>query len=352
LVESPAAHGVRERCFLKEFPMTFPRRLWLAGLLMLTLGVTSPARAVDPKILPGGTELLISVNIKQMLQSDVAQQYKEVVGQAKIALEGQIQNNPGAKYLEKAGFDLLRDLHSVTIASDGTKDFQTGVLILEGKFDPDKIQTSADEFARDQPEQLKISRIGTTRVFEITPPGDKRGYAALLNSQTMIVSPSQEAIKDAIGGAARKPMKEGFKALLKTTSSKQSFSFVATGPALAKLAENAPVPNADAAAGMLQNLEGISAAITLGKDIQFQVGINAKDEETAKKTVAYGNFGLLTIRTLAAQKAKEDERLQPLVDISKTLRITSEGNNMILRGEVSIETLERLIKVLPKNFNP
>ena len=64
-----------------------------------------------------------------------------------------------------------------------------------------------------------------------------------------------------------------------------------------------------------------------------------------------GNFALLSVRGMAANKAKDDPNFQPLVDITKTLRITSEGSNVLFRGDISLENLEKLIKVLPKGFN-
>ncbi|MCI0682685.1 MAG: hypothetical protein L0Y71_11320 [Gemmataceae bacterium] len=336
--------------------MSFPRRIvWptmaltLVALTLVALAA-SPARAVDPKLLPGDTELLLSLNVKQILDSPLAKQYKELIDQARGALEGQIQNNPAAKYLDKAGLDLFRDVHSVAAASNGSKEQEAIFIVVDGTFNPAKIVATAQEIARDNAEVLKVTKLGNVDVFEITPPGDKRMYAALINDKTLVACATHAALKDAVNGSARK-MKEGFKSLLKTTSAKQSFSFVATGSALAKLIQDAPVPNAEMAVAMFQDLDGLSIAITLNKDIQFQIGMNCKDEETTKKAVAMGNFGLLTVRTLAAQKAKEKAELQPLVDVAKTLRITSEGNNVVLRGDISLENLEKLIKVIPNNFN-
>lgn len=334
--------------------MSRSRRMFLPAMALMLAAVhfCSPqAGAVDAKLLPGDTEVLITVNFKQMLDSPIAKQYKDLIDQGRGALEGQIQNNPAAKYLEKAGFDVLRDLHSVTIASNGSKEVDALFFVVEGKFNPAKVLETAQDIARENAEVLKITKIGSAHVFEITPPGEKRIYAALINDKTLIACATEEGVKDAVNGGARKSMKDGFKSLLKTTSPKQSFSMVATGSALAKLAENSPVPNADAAAGMLQGLDGLSISVTLNKDIQFQVGVTSKDEETTKKAVAMGNFGLLTVRTLAAQKAKQDERMLPLVDVAKTLRITSEGNNVVLRGDITLENLEKLIKLLPNNFN-
>lgn len=332
--------------------MTSFRRMSMASLaLALTACFASQAAAVEPKYLPGDTELMLAVNLKQMLSSEIAKQYKALIDQGRGALEAQIQNDPNAKLLEKSGFDLFRDLHSVTVTTNGGKDLEKVSVVIEGKFNPAKIQAVAEEVAGQNAEVLKISKIGDTRVYEITPPGKKQAFAALVGDSVLIVSPTQAALKEAVAGAGGKGLKAGFKSLLKTVNNKQSLSFAATGTAIATLLENAPVPNADALAGTLQGIDGISAAITLAKDIQFQLAVNAKDEETAKKTVALGNFGLLTIRTLAAQEAKKNEQLQPLVEVSKTLRITSEGNNVVLRGEVSLENLEKLIKALPEKLN-
>src|SRR5262245_16165596 len=126
--------------------MTAIRRMWLAGLVLtLTAYAAAPARAVDPKILPGDTELVVSLNIKQLLASDIAKQYKDILDQARGFIEGQIQNNPAAKYLEKAGFDLLRDLHGVTIATNGSKEVDAVFVVIEGKFDTEKVHKVAAE---------------------------------------------------------------------------------------------------------------------------------------------------------------------------------------------------------------
>jgi hypothetical protein len=331
----------------------FARRIAWSSLIVALAAM--PARAVDAKYLPSDTEMVVSINIKQMLDSDVAKTYKDVIDQVKGFLEGTIQTNPGAKYLGKAGFDVFRDLHGVTLASKGGKDLDSGILIIHGSFNVGKIHAAAEDIARENAELLKITKRGGARVFEITPPGEKRIYAALLNDKTLVACGSLDMLQESIersAGTSRKGLKEGFKALLKTTSDKQSFSFAATGTALGKLIEEAPLPNAELAAGVLSNLDGLSAAITLTKDVQFQLGMNAKDAETAKKAVAAGSFALFTLKMLAEQKAKEDEKLQPLVDIARTLRIVAEGNNVVLRGEVSTENLEKLIKNLPKGLNP
>src|SRR5207253_1867813 len=143
-------------------------------------------------------------------------------------------------------------------------------------------------------------------------------------------------------------LKKEFAALLDTVNDKQSINFVGTGAALAKLIENLPVPNGDAAAGALQNIDGISGAITIKKEVQFQLGVNAKDEAGAKKMAQDGTGMLLGVQFLVAQQAKQDAKFAPVVDIVKTLRITNQGSNVILRGTVSLDVIEKLMKNIPQ----
>ena len=61
-----------------------------------------------------------------------------------------------------------------------------------------------------------------------------------------------------------------------------------------------------------------------------------------------GDAGLNIVRFLVAQKAQQDERFLPLADAVKTLRATSEQSSLILRAELSVENIQKLLQ----NFNP
>jgi len=49
-----------------------------------------------------------------------------------------------------------------------------------------------------------------------------------------------------------------------------------------------------------------------------------------------------------SQQAKKDEKFAPVVDIVKTLRITNQNTNVILRGTVSLDVIEKLMKNIPQ----
>lgn len=331
--------------------MRMVRRASLVAVALSLLWAAGSARAVDPKLFPNDTEFVLRVNLKQIMESELVKAQKEFLDQAKGLLEQRIGDNPGQKYLKEAGFDPLKDLHAVTVAGPGSKDLNQGCIILEGRFEPAKFNAAVEKAAKDSPDLLKVSKAGNASIYEISPPGERQVFAALAGETTLIVTPTKEALMDALAraqGTKRSNMKKEFKALLETLTDKQSIGVAATGAALGKLMENSNDPNAAAAAQLVQTIEGLSGAITIRKDIQFQLGVNAADEATAKQMAQLGNGGLFAIRNMAAAKAKEDEKFAPLVDIAKTLRLSTQGSNILLRGEVSLDVIEKLMKNLPQ----
>lgn len=149
--------------------MLISRREWQAALVV-TLGLAATwttTEAADPKYLPNDTEIVLTVNVKQILDSELVKANKDAVDQGKAMLENQAGDNPAMKYLKAAGFDIFRDLHSVTVASSGAK--EPSAIIVTGKFDSAKITATAEEAAKDNPDSLKVTKLAQQTVFEITP---------------------------------------------------------------------------------------------------------------------------------------------------------------------------------------
>lgn len=324
----------------------------LLAFSLLVLGAVPTAQAADIKYLPDDTEIVITVNFRQILTSELAKAHKEAIDQVKGQLEGQIP--PDAhKYLKLAGFDLFKDLTSITLALPAKNNPKDGVIFVEGSFQPDKFYSTAEEAAKDKGEVLKVTKMGDYNVIEITPPRGDAAFLALANKNLLVASSTRDQLAGTlarISGDQKATLKKQVKSLLETTNSKQSISAVATGKAIAKLLESAKLPDEQvrAFAPALQTIQGISAALTIAKDVQFQVGIGTKNAETANQFAKATAFPMLIIKNLVAQKAQEDQKLMPVVDIVNTLRVTTQGSSLIFRGEASLENIDKLIK----NYQP
>jgi len=228
-------------------------------------------------------------------------------------------------------------LRSITYVAG--KESSRSVLILEGKFDTGLIAKLAS----------KTVKSGPFAICEFAL-SDRRIFAGLVDNRTLIAAGTREALTDALGRSSNsgKPtLDKALAALTATTDSKQSANFLASGAALSRLMRHVAVAKAETAAAALKSLDGMAGSITVGKEIQFQVGIYAKTEETAKKFATAGCSALLAIRTSLRQETGEDPRLRPVLEVVETVRITGQGPNILIRGSANLDTIENLMRSLP-----
>ena len=325
------------------------RRLLSASMVVWlgTLALVSAIRAADSKLLPDDTEVVFSINVRQILDSELVKANKDAMDQAKTALDNEAGDNPAMKYLKSAGFDLFRDLDGITVAGNGGQ--EPAVYIIRGNFDPDKFAAAARQAAKDNPDMVKITTSAGRTVYEFKSPAGKTDFAQLVGGKALVASSTAAGLRDQLerlAGSKKSKLKKEFAVLQGTVNDRQSINFVATGAALARLAQNEQVPNRKMVAEALKNIDGLSGALTVGKEVRFELGINAKNEAGAKKMAQDGTSMILGFQFLLNLQAAKDEKLAPLVDAVKTLRITTRGSNVLLRGTVSFDVVARLMKSL------
>jgi hypothetical protein len=337
--------------------MQFARRFWITGACALSLLLSSSAaRAQQTKLLPNDTELIVTCNVQQILKSELLKgdQAKVIVELVKTKVTEFLDDKGIAKWLKQADFDLFQDLHRITFAIPGGRNPEEVFVVLEGKFDPDKIEAAATEASKQAGGGLKGIRIAKVKAFEVSKD-EKTMYVGVLNKKTMIACATKGDFAEAVGrlnGEKAPNYKSAiFKGLLETVNNKQSISFVATSNMLTKLAEKAPEgaggAQAAQAIALLKQLDGFSTAVTIEKNIDFQLGVNTKDNETASKYAGLGNILIGAAKVKIGDEAKNNEKLVPAMEILNTIRVTSQGSNLVVRGQISLETLEKLLKDLP-----
>jgi hypothetical protein len=338
--------------------MQFARRLCIAAACTLSLLLSaSAAQAQQTKLLPNDTEMIVTFNVQQILKSELLKgdQAKVIVEMVKSKVTEVLDDKGIAKWLKQADFDLFQDLHRITFAIPGGRNPEEGFIVLEGKFDTDKIEAAATEASMQAGGGLKVVKIAKVKAFEVSPKDEKTMYVGVLNKKTMIACATKADFAEAVDrlNDEKAPNYKSaiFKGLLETVSNKQSVSFVATSNMLTKLAEKAPEgaggAQAAQAIALLKQLDGFSTAVTIQKNIEFQLGVNAKDKETASKYAGLGNILIGAAKIKIGDEAKKNEKLVPAMEILNTIQVTSQGSNLVVRGQISLETLEKLLKDLP-----
>lgn len=322
--------------------MLFAQRLKVLVLTAALLVPALPARAAEPdKYLPDDAEVVLSVNVRQILDAPLLQ--KAAAGALKSALAG----NPDVqKVLEALGFDPLKDVNSVTAALTGVSADAKGLIIVHGKMNKAKFEAQAEKYAREKADAIKVHAAGGNKIFEFKNPNEESKepvFASLLSDSTLVLSPSKEPVLDALAKAAGKKqgtVKKDLADLIAKADAKQSMWFVVPGSTLAK----ADVANADERAkktlGKIQSLIG---GAHIDKDIKLDLAIGTKDAAAAKELVDEIKEGLEQAKQLLMLFAGQEPKLQPVVDMVNNLKTTAEGSTVTIKGEMSGKSLEKVI---------
>jgi hypothetical protein len=328
-------------------------RLFFLASLALIAGMLDPAsaaRAADVKCLPDDTEFVIGVQLKQIGRSELVTGEKGAIDQLRTMLNQIVGHLPIFKCLHDAGCDSFRDLTRVSFAGSRNQDLKIGFLVLEGDFQSLKLSDKLAEIAKANPSKLKINPAGGTTIYEIGTPIEKCHYAAFVNANTLLAAATREALADALArssGSKKSALAKPFQTLLEAGNDSESIRIVATGPMLSLLMSTVKATNGETAVAALKTLDAASGSITIDKAIRFEVGIFARDAATAKQLADASANSITTLRGLVQQKAKEDEKLLPAVDIVKTLEITSRDSIILLHGQANLNAIENLMKNRP-----
>ena len=98
----------------------------------------------------------------------------------------------------------------------------------------------------------------------------------------------------------------------------------------------------------MKELDGFSAAITIQKDIDFQVAVNTKEAQTKQWSLAnLAKLAIGGVRGKVEEKAKDDERAAAALNVMKSITATATGSTLMIRGQISFETLEKIIQLIP-----
>jgi len=322
----------------------------LAAILALSLA--APARAQGLKYLPGDTEVVISLNLKQVWNSKLVKDYSALIKQIQGQFNAKIDGNEVAAEIKKSlGIDPFQDIDTVTIGmSELGKDAKNGVIVLEGKFNPDKFSETGNKAAKDNPEVVKSVPFGGATVYQITKSGEDPFFVGLLNKNTLVVSKNKEGMTGAVNAQGQNLKKETAD-LLQIANLKKSLTVVMTAGALQEAIKQGNNAQAQFIAPFLKDLNGAIITANVAADVDLVVHYVTKDAAAAQKMAEQTNQGLEVVKVLVSNQAKKDANAAAVADILKTLKVSAQGNSMIITGTVSHEVVDGVMKKI-ENFLP
>jgi hypothetical protein len=316
------------------------------GLTAAALVLTAPARAAEvvDRLLPNDTETVISINLKQILNSPLGK--KMPTDKIEEAIKSQDEL---AKNLQDLGFDPLKDLDSIVVAGSSGNEPDKGLVIVRGKFDVKKFEAKAEEVAKDMKDVLKIHKVpdglgGTTKLYEVNPPNqDQALFVALPNGTTMVASAGKDYVLDALDKVAEKKKtvlkNKDLADLLKRIDTEQSMWMAVLGSTLAKSQLGS---NPDAKE-VIDKISDASGGIHIDKDIKIRLSVTAKSADDAKDLDEKIKDGLNTALGAVALLAGQKKELAPLVDVLKNVKPSVKDKVVSVELEIAGKDIEKAI---------
>jgi hypothetical protein len=170
------------------------RRGWF-GLVAVAAGLLlAPLPSGRSEGLARDTEWVFTINVKQIMDSDLVKANKENLTASGPGQEWLPAGDDGAESSQAAGFDPGKDLVRSSPGRPGWR--RTWLLIVvEGRFNVDKVHAADDAYARRTPSR---SARWAACVYEVSVPGEKTAFISLVDNKTLVATASKESLAGAI----------------------------------------------------------------------------------------------------------------------------------------------------------
>jgi hypothetical protein len=309
----------------------------------LVVGLTAPTvRAAEPdKLLPADADTVAVINIKQILDSEIVKKY--VLEQMKQALEGQ----DAKKLLTDIGLDPLNDIEKLVVASMDTKfaprSEPSFLLIVHGKFDAEKLYKTAEAESKKNADKFAMIKDGNTIMFKYQPDnGQPPIYATVVNDKTVVAASEKKYITSALkasDSAKPAPIKQELAALIKKMDEKTSVYAVSLLKGKfdeLKLPGGGQLPvKLDGLEKALPNIETASVAIKIAGDVNLDVTLGMKDDDSAVDMQNVIDDLLKQLGPLAKLAGAADPRGKPLADILGSVKATAKNKDVVITAKVT-----------------
>ncbi|MCS7020297.1 MAG: hypothetical protein NZ703_11125 [Gemmataceae bacterium] len=322
---------------------------WLMTAAVMGLLVIGPVRgrAAEPdKLLPAEAEIVVQINYKQILESELIKKY--ALEQMKQAL----QNQDAKKLLDELGLDPFRDIHRIIIAGEirGRGEEGRYLMIGYGSFDPEKLFATAEAYSKKNPDRFSLIRDGDTVMFKFQPDsGQMPVYATVLDDKTVVAGSDKKIVMNAVAASRsnkKPPIKPELTALLKKMDEKASIYACALVKGKfddVNIPQGAPI-DLTRFQELLPKMETLSLAFRIGKDVKMEVNMGMSNEDAADEMNKAMKNLLNDIKPLLQLATAADPRTKPLTDVVNSIKVNTKSKEVTLTGEISEANIQRMIK--------
>jgi len=291
------------------------------------------------KFLPKETDVIVSVNIRQILDSELVKTH---------ALELIKSSISGSKDAQEAikvmGLDPLTDINRLSFGM-GIEDIGNprASLVIEGKFNIKKIQDEMETLAKNDPKQYGVEKVGGKTLYRIAPSNQSPFYIALLDSATIVTTTQKEQAAtafDAVQGTTAIAVRKEVLDLLKKADANASLFLVAHSKG--KL-QNLPLIDNEMKR-VLNQIQTLTVEVRVTRDASLGITLvtGTLDEAKSMAMLIAGGLDLAKVQVKVA--VTQQPELQPISDLVNSMAAEQKEKTITVTGKVSGESLGKLLK--------
>jgi hypothetical protein len=336
-------------------------RTWLLAAALLAPAVpaaAAPAPAPRPQLdrfLLDDTDFVLVVNVKQVLASPLfTRSYQKQV-------QDLLRNEAVKPWLEGTGFDPLKDVERLLVVMGRSchpaeQSGEAGpVIVVQGRFDPDKLRAKLDKQAEAVPALLKVQAVGEAKVFELRGAAGSIGFGCLLDRGTLVFAPRKDQVADALARFAGKKVELKYKALkplLDKMNPDDAVSFVALGETVTGTVVMEKSDGMKTTRTVThhtlgdQGIASLQGGVTVGDEAKGRVTLTAKSEAEAKKLAKGLTDGLGMAKAELQRAVDKQPQFAPALTVLQSVRIGSKGRTITLEGQADAEAVKLLPSLL------
>jgi acetyl esterase/lipase len=318
---------------------------------VVVLGVGPVTAAETAKLLPGDSDLILTLHVRQILKD-----HKDSQG-----IRDYLDRERLAALKQALGVDPTQDIDRIVCA------FRTSgnelLIVAEGNFHQDRLRTAVRKLAGDQVGSFKIDKVGELERWQVANSAGGI-HLLLLDSRTLAISNSKKALDDVLARATGR--KQGgltarMRALVDRPS-KHHVNLVARradrfalealrllqkgNPGAAKTQDAFGKWIAGQIPGLQRYARGLATAnlgvIVGDRSLRLELDLSTSNPMLAqqlRQLLTQGNFwGALVL------KAADHALLRQLADVIAKERVLAKGAQLTVQVEVPYQFLEEALK--------
>ncbi len=318
--------------------------------------VSTPA-AAEPsleKYLPDDASAVFVLNVRQILDAPLIKK------SALAKLQEGLKTVPAEVrfMLNALQLDPLQDIATIIVANTGTPNQDRGLIIVQGKFHPDKVQdlleTLRNNAAKDEYELTSTEVPDATgdkyQLFALkalkAQPAPVTMYFAPVQGSLFVLSPQQEQVVEALakaGGRRKTALKDESLGRFLASADRGESAWVFMRPDVVNLLKQSL-----GAAGLdledtgLNELGSAHGGLTLKEDVRGKLVLDFKTVEAAEKLAKSVREGLGKQKQVLAEKAGQDKGALQNLEFLNSIQVIQTGATVTFQLHLTADVAEKL----------